>query len=441
MMIVLDEQLMGRGLCSRNDCRAKMHTDLGIHPTSRRDLLKLGAASAFALAKGDCMATEQEPRKPKLAIILTSYGATSHGLCYCTKFLEGKQFDDHYEPPRCEVVSMHMIEVAKGDIGIATAKKHGVPMYPSVATALCRGGDELAVDGVVLIGEHGSYPLNEKGQQMYPRRELFDQIVNVFRQSGRVVPVFNDKHLSWNWTWAKYMWRTIQEMKIPWMAGSSLPFAKYVPVVPLPRGKKLDHVIAIGYAGLESYGFHSIETGQFVVEQRAGGESGVRSVQLLEGKAVWQAQDAGRWPKDIAEAALKSLTRPNGRWTDFEKDVFAFDIEYRDGQRMTVIMPGGYGQEFAFAYRPTGSKQITAASYFLDEVPRLKHFSATVRALEDFYITGKPTAPSARTTLTTGILWYGIESKYRGGVRLETPDMNIAYKPMRNPESWKECLR
>ena len=379
--------------------------------------------------------------RPRLAVILTQYGATSHGLCYCTKLLEGKQFDDHFEPPRCEVVSMHLMEIAKSDIGVETAKKHGVPMYQSVAAALCCGGDELAVDGVVLIGEHGTWPLNEKGQQLYPRRELFDQIVGVFRQAGRVVPLFNDKHLSWNWTWAKYMWRTVKEMKIPFMAGSSLPFSKYVPIVPLPHGKKLDHVVAIGYGGPESYGFHALETGQFVVEQRAGGEVGVKSVQFLEGRAVWDAHKAGRWPQDIATTALAAVSKPNGRPQDFTKSVYAFDIEYRDGQRMTVLMPNGYCSEFGFAYRPTGKRDIVAASYELDAVPRLKHFSATVRALEEMYITGRPPANAARTYLTTGILAYGMESRHKGGPKLETPDLDIAYKPLRTPPEWKEVLR
>jgi len=178
-------------------------------------------------------------RRPKLAVVLTQYGASSHGVCYCTKFLEGKQFDDHYEEPRCDVVAIHLKEISADDVGVATAAKYHVPMYPSVATALCQDGDALAVDGVVVVGEHGTYPLNVKGQQLYPRRELFDQVVGVFRQSGRVVPVFNDKHMSWNWTWAKYMWRTIKQMNIPWMAGSSLPYAKFEPFVPLPRQQPL----------------------------------------------------------------------------------------------------------------------------------------------------------------------------------------------------------
>jgi hypothetical protein len=379
--------------------------------------------------------------RPKLAVILTQYGATSHGVCYCTKFLEGKQFDGHFEPPRCEVVAMHLMEIARDDVGVATAQKHGVPMFRTVAQALCRGGDELAVDGVVLIGEHGTWPRNEKGQQLYPRRELFDQIIGVYRQAGRVVPLFNDKHLSWNWSWAKYMWRTVQELGIPFMHGSSLPYAKFEPFVPLPRGQKIDHVIAVGYSGIESYGFHSIETGQFIVEQRPGGETGVKSVQCLSGAEVWKAHEQGRWPQEIAAAALAAVAEPKGRPQDYTQRVWAFDIEYRDGQRMTVIMANGYCQEFAFAYRVHGARDIVAAAYKLDPNPRLKHFSATVRALEEMYLTGKPVAPPERTYLTTGILAHAIESHYRGDVKLDTPDLDIRYRPPSFPAEWREVLR
>src|SRR5207253_1589077 len=155
-----------------------------------------------------------------------------------------------------------------------------------------------------------------------------------------------------------------------WMAGSSLPYAPFEPAVPLPRARKIDHVVAVGYAGLEAYGFHAIETGQFVVEQRAGGEVGVKSVQCLEGKAVWDAHEQGRWPRDVAATALAAVQEPKGKPQDYTRRVYAYDIEYRDGQRLTVIMANGYCQEFAFAYRPTGSDRITAAAYKLDPVPR-----------------------------------------------------------------------
>ena len=379
--------------------------------------------------------------RPKLAVILTEYGHHSHGICFCTKFLEGKQYDDHYEEPRCEVASIHLMEIAKNDVGVETAAKHGVKMYHSVAAALCLGGDDLAVDGVVLIGEHGTYPYNEKGQHLYPRRELFDQIASVFRQSGRSVPVFNDKHLSWNWEWAKWMWRQVGELGIPFMAGSSLPYAKYEPFVELPRGREIDHVIAYGYGGLESYGFHALETGQFVVEARAGGETGIAAVQCLSGEEVWRAHEAGRWPREIAEAAFAAAWEPNGKPWDYTKGVYAYDLEYRDGQRMTVFMLNGYCEEFGFAYRLRGHSDVVAASYKLDPPMRLKHFSATVRSLEEMYLTGQPTEPAERTLLTTGVLAYIMESHHRGDIRLETPDLDITYGAPQRPEAWKEVLR
>jgi hypothetical protein len=380
-------------------------------------------------------------RKPRLAVIVTTYGQVSHGDCLCTKLLEGLQFEDHLDAPRCEVAAIHLMEIAKDDIGVGLAQKHGVPLYHSVAAALCRGGDALAVDGVVLIGEHGTYPFNEKGQHLYPRRELFDQVAGVFRQSGRSVPVFNDKHLSWNWTWARHMWKTAGELRIPFMAGSSLPYAPFQPAVELPRGRKIDHLVAVGYGGLESYGFHALETGQFVIEQRSGGEVGVKSVQCLEGHAVWDAHREGRWPRDVAATALAAVQEPRGKPEDHTERVYAFDVEYRDGQRMTVLMANGYCAEFGFAYRVQGSDKILATSYTLDPRPRRKHFSALVRSLEDMYLTGTPTEPAERTYLTTGILAYIMESHHQGGARLDTPDLDIRYRPPARPEAWKEVLR
>ena len=49
------------------------------------------------------------------------------------------------------------------------------------------------------VAEHGDYPYNEKGQQLYPRREMFEQVINVFRKTGASVPVFMDKALSYSW--------------------------------------------------------------------------------------------------------------------------------------------------------------------------------------------------------------------------------------------------
>jgi len=40
------------------------------------------------------------------------------------------------------------------------------------------------VDAVLIIGEHGNYPVNKLGQRQYPRYEFFNQVAEVFRRDG-----------------------------------------------------------------------------------------------------------------------------------------------------------------------------------------------------------------------------------------------------------------
>jgi hypothetical protein len=112
-------------------------------------------------------------------------------------------------------------------------------IYPSIAEALTLGGNKLAVDGVVIVGEHGDYPKTPKGQVQYPRYRFFQETVKVFQASGKSVPVFNDKHLSWNWEWAKEMYDTSRSMGFPFLAGSSLPVTWRIPSLEMPENARV----------------------------------------------------------------------------------------------------------------------------------------------------------------------------------------------------------
>ena len=93
---------------------------------------------------------------------------------------------------------MGPVEEAEGDVarGQAVAREEewdSLTVYDTIAEALRCGGDKLAVDCVLIIGEHGQYPVDEYQMTRWPRYEMFSAITQVFKEDGRSVPVFNDK--------------------------------------------------------------------------------------------------------------------------------------------------------------------------------------------------------------------------------------------------------
>src|SRR5262245_24763444 len=177
------------------------------------------------------------PARPKLAGVVTTYFKYSHAQHIIDRFLDGYGWNGVHHHPPMDLVSLYCDHVGNSDLSRERGALHpSLKLCSTMAEALTLGGSKLAVDGVVLVGEHGNYPRNEKRQTKYPRYEFFEQIVKVFRDSGRSVPIFNDKHLSWSWEWAKEMYDTSRELKIPFMAGSSLPVTWRTPQVEMPMG-------------------------------------------------------------------------------------------------------------------------------------------------------------------------------------------------------------
>src|SRR5947199_7999609 len=177
----------------------------------------------FASASSALLAAAAARPPKRIAAIVTEYWLGSHADVVIGKYLEGYNQDDKPPYPRSKIVAMFTEHVPKNDMSRPMAKKYGLPIFRTVQEALTLGGDKLAVDGVILIGEHGEYPVNDKGQTLYPRFEMFLKITDVFRQSGRSVPVFNDKHLSFNWRQARRMVEIGKELTFPFPAGSAAP--------------------------------------------------------------------------------------------------------------------------------------------------------------------------------------------------------------------------
>lgn len=371
--------------------------------------------------------------RKKIAAIITTYFQHSHADVIATKYMTGFPTDTGHQRPRVELVSLYLDQVDDRDIGVGLAAAHQVPIYPSIRQALTQGGDELAVDGVLLIGEHGDYPYNEFGQHMYPRRYLFEQICGVFASSGRSAPVFCDKHLAYAWEDALWMYERANALKVPFMAGSSLPLAWRIPFLEHPLESRVESAIAIGYGGVESYGFHALETQQCMIERRAGGESGVTAVQCLEGDAVWEAGASGDWSIPLAEQACEAIaTRPDTSFMAGCEHPTAFLLEHQDGFRSAVLMLNGYVSDFAYAAVVDGTPVATEVR--LAKGPPYPHFSYLCLNIEEMFLTGEPQYPVERTLLVTGVLDALMHSRAAESVRVETPHLaDIRYRSYEKP--------
>ena len=191
-------------------------------------------------------------QRKRVAAVVTEYRIRSHADNIVTRLLEGYALHWQIVEPRIEVASLYTDQVPENDISRELATKHGVPIYPTIREALTLGGEKLAVDGVVIVAEHGNYPDNEKGQKMYPRRRFFEETAAVFRESGRSVPVFSDKHLAYDWENAKWVYDTARELGVAYMAGSSLPLSLRLPPVEVPYGADLEEIVVVAQGGIES---------------------------------------------------------------------------------------------------------------------------------------------------------------------------------------------
>jgi hypothetical protein len=312
-----------------------------------------------------------------------------------------------------------------------------VPGKDRIADALLDNG-KLAVEAVLIIGEHGNYPRNEKGQILYPRLEMMEKVVEVFRKVGKSVPVFNDKHLSYTFANAKKMLGWAHELKFPMMAGSSLPVTWRKPELELKLDTPVEDALVACYGPIEIYGFHALETLQVMAERRKGGETGVKAVTCLTGKDVWKAGDEGRWSWDLLDAALaRSETLNQG---DIRKNVgsfrvqnqpltppTAFLVEYRDGTRGTVLLCNGHILDFCFAAKVKGEARPASCLFRLPPPPGARFMDALVYNIEKFLEHGKSPYPVERTLLTTGILDAVMTSHEKRGTRIETPELDVRY--------------
>jgi hypothetical protein len=391
----------------------------------------------------------------KLAAITTVYRKYSHTQHLIDRYLEGYGWNGTHHHAEMDLVALYVDQVPHDDLSRDRAARFpAMKIYPTIAEALTLGTGKLAVDGVVVVGEHGDYPKTPKGQVQYPRYRFFEEIVGVFQSSGRTAPMFNDKHLSWNWEWAKKMYDTSKEMGFAYMAGSSLPVTRRIPSVEFPDGARVSEALCVCYGGVDSYDFHGLETIQGMVERRKGGETGVKWLEAYRGDKFWDACHENIWPRELMNAALcrsHTLTPARAGFSDIfptldemrklVPDPVAYRYEHYDGLKCTMMLMGGLVKDFNFAATLEGAAKPFSTQMYLPmpdgRTTLADFFNPLVNNMEKMFLSGKPTIPVERTLLTTGLTAAGVDSLYAGQTRVETPHLAIKYQPTAESTYWR----
>ena len=379
----------------------------------------------------------------RIAVITTIYRYLSHAQHFADRFLVGYPKEGKWHRPDMKVVSLYVDQKPEGEQSEDRAREFGFSVYPTIAEALRCGGDEIAVDAVLLIGEHGDYPTNEKSQVLYPRYDFFKECVTVFEEDGRAVPIFNDKHLSYSFEKAKEMVNDGHRLGFGVLAGSSLPVTWRLPDVDLPLECEIEAALMVGVGGSDPMDYHAMEAMQCMIERRKGGETGVAAVQLIDGDAVWKAGEDGRWSMELLEAALSrsdtpcGLTDEDGRTQDMigngeiyrlVENPSAYFIEYNDGLQATLLMLNGAVRDYCFAAKLKDEPVPVSTQFFLTPTPNVTYSACLIAKIEELFETGTAPYPAERTLLVSGTLESCLTSRLQGHVRLETPHLDVEYR-------------
>ena len=379
----------------------------------------------------------------RIAVITTIYRYLSHAQHFADRFLVGYPKEGRWHRPDMKVVSLYVDQKPEGEQSEDRAREFGFSVYPTIAEALRCGGDKIAVDAVLSIGEHGDYPHNEKSQVLYPRYEFFKECVKVFEADGRAVPIFNDKHLSYSFEKAKEMVDDGHRLGFGVLAGSSLPVTWRLPDVELPLECEIEEALMVGVGGSDPMDYHALEAMQCMIERRKGGETGVAAVQLIDGEEVWEAGKDGRWSMELLEAALSrsdtpcGLTDEDGRTQDMigngeiyrlVENPAAYLIEYNDGLQATLLMLNGAVRDYCFAAKLKDEPVPVSTQFFLTPTPNVTYSACLIAKIEELFETGIAPYPAERTLLVSGTLESCLTSRLQDHVRLETPHLDVEYR-------------
>jgi hypothetical protein len=404
---------------------------------TRREMLGLtgmaGLAALTGVAQGAAVQSAQ--KRPRIACLVSYWAAPrSHADWIVTKLLDGYWWQGAHTPSRVDVVSVYIHQFDTSGLGQKICKAKNIPIFKTVGEAVTLGGKDLAVDGVVIVAEHGDYPTNLKGQWMLPRWWIYQQVMRIFEKSKRSVPVFNDKHLSYSWDEAKWMFDKSRELNFPLTGGSSIPVYFRKPEIELDNDTPIKASVVLGGAADEGALFHCVDVLQAFVERRKGGETGVRSVQCIRGPETWKWTERNPWAGNLLEAVRKNFSLKQGHFQEIGQPNVCI-VEYNDETKAAVFSAEDVG--WTYAGEIEGRKDPTIISMLGWPGPFSQYHASNAQPhwITEMMVTKKEPFNAERLLLSTGIVSYNMESNWENGHytdigrRMETPFLNMSYRP------------
>lgn len=408
---------------------------------TRREMLGMTGMASLAALTGiapDAMA-QTAPKRPRIACLVSYWGLpTSHADWIINKLLDGYWWKGVHTPSQVDVVSVYIHQLDTSLLGQKVCKAKNIPIFKTVGEAVTLGGNELAVDGVVIVAEHGNYPTDLKGHWLLPRWWIYQQVIRVFEQSKRSVPVFNDKHLSYNWDDAKWMFDKSRELNFPLTGGSSIPTYFRKPEIELASETPIKNSIVVGDTADEGATFHCVDVLQAFVDRRKGGETGVKSVQSIRGPETWSWVERNPWANNLLEAVRKNFDLKPRHFQEGRNPNVCI-VEYRDGTQAAVISGRGVG--WTYAGEIEGQKEPTIVSMLGWPGPISQYHAANAHEhwIVEMMLTRKEPFNAERLLLSTGIVNNYMESNWENGHysavgrRIETSFLDMKYRSTHGP--------
>jgi hypothetical protein len=420
---------------------------------NRRDFVKTATVASLCAAGISNVAQASQARK-KIAFLGTDVFQHSHSQHFLDRLAMGSAKGGKWLEPMVEIASVYIDQFNENDLGKQRIARYKLPQFTTIEDALTLGGPRLAVDGVVIIAEHGKYPRNDMGQTLYPRYAWFKKVVKVFEASGKSVPVFNDKHLSTDWQQCVEMVADSKRLEFPFYAGSSLPVTWRHPDFELPINSPLRESACVAYGGVDSYDFHALETAQCFSERRRGGEVGIKSVHAARGDKLWallEQPDRETTRKLFVSALCRSHHLPveggyptapvTYEWAKQTlPNTLGYLIEHRDGFRTAIYMTGI--RDFNYAGMRADNGEIVGCQMYLpmpsQSATTADFFTPLIRNIEQMIVSGSTQYPVERTLLTSGMVIGGVRSLAAGETPVDTPEMEVVYQGPNESMHWRD---